>query len=54
MPKKLKNQIPPIVKAALILVAGFFAYKLLSYFFCLGTGADSETCVFLTFYGPPN
>ena len=53
MPKKLKNQIPPIVKAALILVAGFLLTSFCPIFFVWAQG-QIVRLVFLTFYGPPN
>jgi hypothetical protein len=52
--KKKGKKINPVIIAALILVGGFFLYKLVTYTSCIATGYDSKSCTVLTFFGRAN
>ena len=47
--KKNKNKMHPIVLAALVLIGGFFAIKIISFLGCLSTDIDASSCWHLTF-----
>ena len=45
------KKIEPVVLAAIILVVGFFAYKILSFAGCYISIKEGYTCWYLTFFG---
>jgi len=46
---KNKKKINPVVLAAIVLVGGFFAYKILAFIGCYISYGDGGTCWHLTF-----
>jgi len=54
MKKKNKQKLHPLIIAALVLVGGFFLYKLITYSSCIATGYDSQSCTVLTLFGRAN
>ena len=45
------KKIEPVVLAAIILVGGFFAYKIISFIGCYISIGEGYTCWHLTFFG---
>ena len=52
MKKKNKktNKMHPIVLAALVLIGGFFAIKIISFLGCLPSGRGAANCWHLSFF----
>ena len=48
--KKNKNKMHPIVLAALVLIGGFFAIKIISFLGCLPSGMGAANCWHLSFF----